>query len=144
MISRWRDSMRSFFALPRWVQLWVGVVLVPVNVAPFFLLDTPVGRAAAIASVFVLLTNVPIMLHARGMSRLMSVPHLIAWIPLVPYLVARLVFKMPVINAEVLLASALVVVNGISLVFDMMDTMRWLCGRREIPGQPSHCEETCK
>ena len=143
MMTRWRDSARSFLALPVWVRLWVAIVLIPVNVAPFFFLDTPVGRAAAMASVFVLLTNVPIMLHACGMSRLMSVPHLIAWGALVPYLVARLVYRMPVVNAETLLAITLLGVNGVSLVFDMMDTVHWLCGKRDIPGRTHHSQETC-
>jgi hypothetical protein len=141
MIARWHDCGRSFLALPRWVQLWVGVVLIPVNTAPFFFLHSPIGRAAAMASAFVVLTNVPIMLHQRGMSRLMAVPHLIAWLALLPYLAARLAFGSPLGNIEALLAITLIVVNGISLVFDTLDTWRWLCRKRDIPGQPP--QETC-
>lgn len=141
MSARWRDCGRSFLALPGRVQFWVGVVLIPVNTAPFFFLHSPIGRAAAMASAFVVLTNVPIMLHQRGMSRLMSVPHLIAWLALLPYLAARLVFGAPLGNAEALLAITLIVVNGISLVFDTLDTWRWLCRKRDIPGQPP--QESC-
>jgi hypothetical protein len=137
MSSRLVDCGRSFLALPRWVQLWVAAVLVPVNALPFWFLDTPTGRAAAAASVFVVLTNVPIMLVERGMSRLMSVPHLLAWVPLLPYLAARLSFGSPLPWSESLLALALLVVNGISLVFDTLDTWRWGCGQRAIPGHTS-------
>ena len=136
MNSRLSDCHRSFLALPRWVQVWVGVVLVPVNASPFFFLDTPTGRAAALASIFVVLTNLPIMWIKRGMSRLMAVPHLIAWVPLLPYLAARLMFKQPLALPEILLALALIVINGISLVFDTFDTWRWICGKRDTPGQP--------
>lgn len=141
MTSRLSACHRSFLALPRWVQIWVGVVLVPVNALPFFFLDTPTGRVAALAAMFVVLTNLPIMLIERGMSRLMAVPHLLAWLPLLPYLAARLVFQQPLARSEMLLAIALVVVNSTSLVFDTLDTWRWICGKRDIPGQPTR--EAC-
>ncbi|CAN5161813.1 hypothetical protein BH11PSE14_BH11PSE14_02260 [soil metagenome] len=137
MMARWRDCGRSFLALPGWVKLWVGAILIPANALPFFFLDTPTGRAAALASTFVVLTNVPIILRERGMSRLMSVPRLIAWVPLLPYLVARLLFTSTMVQSEALLAIALFVINGISLVFDTLDTWRWLCGKRNIPGSSS-------
>lgn len=132
MNSRWRDCGRSFLALPVWTRLWVVVVLIPVNTAPFFFLDTPTGRAAAVAATFVVITNVPIMLRERVMSRLMSMPHLIAWVPLLPYLIARLWLRPPSTQAEALLALALIGINGVSLVFDTVDTWRWLCGQRSI------------
>lgn len=136
MSSRWRDGHRSFLALPRWVQVWVGAILVPVNALPFFFLDTPSGRAAALAAVFVVLTNLPIILITRGRSRLMAVPHLLAWVPLLPYLAARLIFQQPLALPEIFLALALIVINGISLAFDTFDTWRWIWSKRDIPGQP--------
>lgn len=41
--TRLRASWRSFRALPMWVQLWVGAVLVPVNAASFLVLDLWTG-----------------------------------------------------------------------------------------------------
>ena len=137
MISRLADCRHSFFALPAWVRIWVAAVLIPANALPFFFLDTAAGRAGAIASVFVVLTNIPIMLIERGMSRLMSVPHLIAWLPLLPYLAARLVFEQHLNTDEVFLVVCLFLANGISLVFDIIDSWRWLCGQRDIPGRTS-------
>lgn len=139
MSSRLSDCKRSFLALPSSVQWWVGAVLVPVNALPFWFLDTPTGRAAAVAAVFVVLTNLPIMLVTRGMSRMMSVPHLIAWVPLLPYVAARLVFGPSIPLSEWLLALVLLIVNGFSLVFDTLETWRWICGQRDIPGH-SPCE----
>lgn len=134
MRSRLADSLKSFRALPRWVQAWVALVLVPTNLLPFGWLDTPTGRAGALATGVVVLGGVPIMLAERGLSRLMSVPHLVAWIPLVVLLVARLAQGEPMSRAETGLAMTLIVVDGISLGFDVLDFVRWSLGDRAVPG----------
>lgn len=127
----------SWRSLPAWVQVWVALILVPVNAAAFFLLDTWLGVAAAIAAVVVVVTNGPIMWACRGMSRLMSVPHLFAWIPLqvlIPLRLAEVVGSGPPTGAEWVYGVILFVINGISLVFDAIDSWRWLRGEREVPG----------
>ncbi len=134
MKSRLADCLHSFRAMPRWVQLWMACVLVPVNLMPFLLLDTPTGRAAAMATLVVMLGGLPIMLAERGLSRLMSVPHLVAWIPLVTLLVIWLLRGRPMSPAETGLAVALIAVNSISLGFDVVEFVRWCRGDRAIPG----------
>lgn len=119
------------------MQVWVGCILIPANVLPFFLLDSWSGRAAALAALFVVATNVPIMWAASGMSRAMSLPHLLAWIPLEVALAMRLsgaVGALPAGQAEIALAVVLLIVNGVSLVFDMLDSWRWLRVERDMPG----------
>ena len=130
----------SYRSLPLWVQIWVVAILMPVNAAAFFLLETWLGMAAAIAAVFVVITNVTIMWATGGMSRLMSVPHLIAWYPLQILIVMRLAGMVeagPVSAAEWWFGVILFVINGISLVFDTVDSWRWLRGEREVPGVDS-------
>lgn len=136
MSARLRDCWASFRTLPGWVQWWVGGVLIPVNALPFFWLDTPTGRLGAAASVVVIVSNVPVMLAERGMSRLLSIPHLIAWIPLCATLLSRWFSDQPIATSERALLVALLAVNGISLLFDGIDSWRWLRGEREIPGRP--------
>lgn len=138
MRTRLAQIWHSFRSLPGWVQGWVGLILIPANVLPFFLLDSWSGRAAALAALFVVATNVPIMWVASGMSRAMSLPHLLAWIPLETALALRLsnlVGTVPPTSGEVALAVLLLIVNGVSLVFDMLDSWRWLRGERDIPGR---------
>ncbi len=115
----------------------MGFVLIPVNALPFFLLDTWSGRAGALAALFVVATNVPIMWAASGMSRAMSLPHLLAWIPLEIALVLRVsgaAGSLPASATELALAIVLLLVNGISLVFDAIDSWRWWRGQRDVPG----------
>ena len=132
-----RASWMSFRALPGWVQLWVGVVLVPVNAAAFLLLDLWTGRAVAAAATLVVLTNLPIMLVDGGMSKRMSIPHLLIWGQLEYVLVAhslRWGGPTSVSALEWQFAMIILLVNGISLVFDALESWRWLRGDREVPG----------
>lgn len=134
---RLQQVWRSYRSLPLWVQVWVGGILVPANAAAFLMLDTWSGRMAAAAAVFVAATNIPIMYREGGMSRLMSLPHLVAWGPLQAALAMRL-FGMAgpdrLSGPETAFVVMLLVVNGISLVFDTLDSWRWLRGERDIPG----------
>ena len=137
MKARLTRIWQSYLSLPTWVQIWVGMILVPANALPFVLLDTWSGRAGALAATVVVATNLPIMWQAQGMSRAMSLPHLLAWIPLEIALVLRLSGEVggpPPATAEIALIGVLLVINGISLVFDLLDSWRWLKGQRDVPG----------
>lgn len=140
MLNRLLTIWRSYRSLPLWVQVWVGGILVPANAAAFALTDTPSGYWAAWAAVLVVVTNVPIMWMEQGMSKLMSVPHLVAWIPLQAFLLLRLTGAAgatPMGQAELMLAVLLLVVNGISLAFDAVDSVKWWRGDRHVPGHPA-------
>jgi hypothetical protein len=140
MLDRLLTIWRSYRSLPLWVQVWVGGILVPANAAAFALTNTPSGHWAAWAAAFVVATNVPIMWMEQGMSKLMSVPHLVAWIPLQVFLALRLTGaagSAPLDQAELVLALMLLVVNGISLAFDALDSLKWWRGERHVPGHPA-------
>ncbi len=139
MMDRMNDIWRSLRSLPAWVQIWVVGILVPVNVLPFFLLDTRVGMAAALAALFVAATNGPLMWIYRGMNKVLSIPHLIAWAPLEIYLLMLLAdsgFRAEAGDVELGLAVLLLTINGISLVFDVIDSAKWMAGDRATPGIP--------
>jgi len=133
VLKRHKLSWKSFRSLPPWVQIWVGLILVPVNAASFFMLSFPAAQYTAIAAVVVILTNGPLMIVYCGMNRSLSIPHLIAWIPLEIALVMRL-WGSETDPVETYYALLVLVVNGISLVFDVIDSWRWLRGERETPG----------
>ena len=128
-----KNLLTSWRALPLWVQIWVGLILVPANAAAFLLLDTETGQYTAVAAVFVVITNGPLMILYQGMNRALSLPHLIAWIPLVYLLVVRL-GSGEVPPGEWFYAVLVITVNSISLIFDVLDSWRWLRGERDTPG----------
>ena len=139
MMDRMADIWRSWRSLPLWVQIWVAGILGPVNVLPFFLLESTVGQAGALAALLVLVTNGPLMWVYRGMNKVLSIPHLIAWGPLVIYLLMLLSesgFRADASRMELGLAALLLAINGISLMFDVVDSAKWLAGDRATPGIP--------
>lgn len=139
MKQRLFQIANSFQSLPTWVQVWVGLILIPINVVPFFMLGTWTGNVAAIASLVVAATNLPIMWMERGMSKLMSIPHLLAWIPLEIALALRVTGHAgttPMTAHEYLALLLIMGVNGISLWFDTLDALHWCQGDRSISGHP--------
>lgn len=132
LIERFLDGCRSFMRLPLWVRLWIPFALGGVNLAAFFLTHTPIGYWAAWSTAFVLLVNGPIILLQRGWGKLLALPHLVVWIPLLAFVLLR-IGDPSVTLTEFNYGVALLVVNGISVVFDIADTWRWFQGERAVP-----------
>jgi len=87
----------------------------------------------------VLVTNGPLLWMYRGMNKILSIPHLIAWAPLEIYLLMLLTdsgFRAEAGDVELGLAVLLLTINGISLVFDVIDSAKWMAGDRATPGIP--------
>jgi len=125
------DIWRSFRALPVWVQIWVGLILVPVNVAALLFIFEPMGLTIAALAVGGLLPNLALMIKERGLSKAMALPHLLIWTPLVLILILNL--NNPLISAPFQnYIWGLLLIDGISLAFDMPDAVKWWRGDRAI------------
>jgi len=133
-----KQMILSMVRLPLWVHVWIWVLLLPINIASLFFMDTATGLYGAIAIIFVLMVNSALILINQGMSKVLAIPHLIAWGPLVIYIVWRALFGAGYIywDNEALLALGLLIVNIISLGFDVYDTREWRAGNRSIIGFP--------
>lgn len=121
-----RDIWSSFRDLPLWVQVWVALILVPVNLMPLAFVDQPYGWPIAALAVMGMALNIPIMLVARGMSRAMALPHLLCWVPLVVLVAYVLQDGGDLSPAYASALMLLVVVDVISLAFDLRDAVLWL------------------
>ncbi|RYC15653.1 hypothetical protein [Ciceribacter ferrooxidans] len=134
MTSKWRTIRASLMGLPLWVRLWL-VVLALTNMSSLAFLDTDSGRWTAVAFAAVGVFNMPMVYIQGGLTRLLSVPHAI-WIPLLIHLIQRLFVDHAIASGsdEYVFAAAVVAVNGTSLLFDVLESWRWLAGRREILG----------
>lgn len=136
IVSRFVDGAKSLWGAPRWVFWWVMAVLTPANMGGFLFLDHPVGVAMSISIIVVILWNVPMLIMQRGISRATSIPHLVPFALAVAYTLGAL-FGLVGDKAAIAPGSALfyfawfyVVVNVISIIFDAIDSVRWVAGDR--------------
>lgn len=117
---------------PAWVQtwvMWIQIVLFA-SLATFLIWRATWKDAAILVVANIAMFATMIWLYSQvGFVRLLGLPHIIFWVPLVVYFVMRLRSGvMPTIPriATLFLLSTLV----ISLAFDFADVARWLMGER--------------
>src|SRR6056297_514158 len=128
-----RHDFRGLAKLSPPAALVPGLVFIhscSVDCRFFAFLSEPFGLWIAALAVGAMLLNGVIMLVERGFSKLMALPHVLIWIPmlgLVLWLLAQDIAPAYRIYLLILLA-----VDAVSLVFDAIDTRRWLSGEREI------------
>ncbi|GAW33914.1 hypothetical protein RA2_00959 [Roseovarius sp. A-2] len=124
------EILHSYRRLPLWVQLWVAVILVPVNAASLAFLAEPFGLWLAALAVGAMLCNGVIMLVERGFSKLMALPHVLIWTPMLGLVLWLLTQDIEPAYCTYLLI--VLAVDAVSLVMDAIDTRKWLSGDREI------------
>jgi len=126
----------SFRRTPLWVQVWVVVILMPINSAALIFYDEYLGGWVAFLAVVGMLPNIPIMLIDRGVSKQMSVPHVLVWTLLCVLIVWLLqghfggTHRLPEQYTYFLIV--LLVIDVISLAFDFRDSLQWWRGDRAI------------
>ena len=126
------DIWQSNRSLPLWVQIWVNLILIPANVATVFFLDQPFGKALAVMALGGLAVNAVFLLRDRGFSKVMAIPHLIFWTPLLLLLLGMLTGSLTLSPAFGVFVWVLFVVDAISLGFDIGDTAKWVQGDRDV------------
>jgi len=127
MIAEIRASFRR---LPLWVQIWVGVILMPVNLLPLAFLGQPGAGVIAALAMGGMALNLPILLIERGFSKAMAFPHILLWTPLLGVISGQL--QGEVSDGFFRFLVLLVIVDVISLLFDYADAIKWWQGDREI------------
>jgi len=129
MLQRFADIFKSFRSLPAWVQIWMVLWLMPVNFASLYFLGEPLGIWIAVLAIGGMLPNGPIMYFERGVSKLMSLPHLIPWTAIIVIVIAFTPDGSP---TYVTYLYVLAVTNAFSLLFDYPDAIKWMKGERDI------------
>ena len=122
------DIWRSFRSMPLWVQIWVGVILVPVNMATIVLITEPCCWLIPVLAIGGMLPNAVLMFVERGFSKAMALSHVLLWVPLLVLLAMDI--KAGSIFANYLIV--LFIVDFISICFDLKDSRDWLKGDRGV------------
>ncbi len=124
---------------PQWVQIWLNILLLGAFVLPAVLLIWRQTRVAGIVSLIVSATaayGVVWLYDRMGYVKLLGLPHLFLWTPLVIYLVGQ--FRrddLPQIPRVLL--GAVIATLLISLAFDFSDVIRYILGERMPTALPA-------
>lgn len=115
---------------PDWVMMWVYVLVAGAFIAPVVLLIWKASRKAGIITLVASLLagfGVQMMFDAMGYVKLLGLPHLILWVPIVVFLMAQQARgDMP--NWPRRIIWFITAIICISLVFDFIDVVRWILG----------------
>jgi len=128
------DLWNSFRALPGWVQIWVMVILGPMNLLPLAFLAAPNGGWIALLAIGGMTPNLFIMIRERGLSKAMALPHVVIWTPLVLLILSTLTDPALTGSFRIFLY-LLLITDVISLAFDYRDALLWFRGDRSVAGR---------
>ncbi len=124
---------------PQWVQIWLNILLLGAFVLPAVLLIWRQTRVAGIVSLVVSATaayGVVWLYDRMGYVKLLGLPNLFLWTPLVIYLIGQ--FRrddLPQIPRVLL--GAVIATLLISLAFDFSDVIRYILGERVPTALPA-------
>ncbi len=119
--------MKGMATLPKPLWVWIGVLMFVNMVLPFFFFSTLEAKAVLATTFLGALTQMAIF-RARGFVRLLGIGH-IYWVPLLPWLFSRLSPESPAGDLRTWIWAVLIV-DGISLVIDTADVVRYAAGDR--------------
>lgn len=116
--------------LPTWVQIWLNILMLGAFIAPITLFIWKQTRLAALLSLLasgIAAFSIFSMYDSLGMVRLLGLPHVILWTPLVIYLLTVLRKPdLPTIPMWIIRFICATLV--ISLIFDYSDVIRYFFG----------------
>lgn len=122
------NFMKALLKLPRLWVVWVGLLMTVNMLAPLFFMTTLEGKvvlATMMASAGLML----FVFAQKGFVRLLGLGHVL-WIPLILWLFGRVDFAIPDTGLEAWVLTV-ITLNGLSLVIDTVDVVRYLRGERQ-------------
>ena len=115
---------------PSWLRVWLPLLLLGGFVAPLILLiwrQTRVIGAISFATSLIAAVSIDFMYKQMGYVKLLGLPHIILWTPLIIYLAMQLRRDdLPMWPTRII--KFMVVILSISLAFDFTDALRYFLG----------------
>ena len=109
------------------LAVWMFLLILANIVVPLFFVTTVEGQLVFAAGMAGVLSMVAIF-ASKGFVRLLGVGH-VYWVPLVPWLWSRLP-GFPPDDPFSMWMTAVIILNGVSLIIDVRDFGRYLAGER--------------
>ena len=121
------DFNKTILLMPRPWLAWLGLLLAANVVGSLVFIGTLEAKAV-ITAVLIGVTIQMWIFSAKGFVRLLGIGHL-PWVPMIPWLWNRLDHAVPGSPFSYWLA-AVMILDGLSLVIDAVDVLRYVRGER--------------
>jgi hypothetical protein len=123
------DAFTQLYSMPLGFILWIRWLGLVNLVGGLVFVRRPQARWVLAAMVFILVTNVGLMMAGSGLVKLLSIPHLFVWIPLIGYLAMQLRSGHVEIGKPFGIWCLIVIMTDlVSVVFDLRDGAQFLLG----------------
>ena len=119
---------KGMMKMPVAWQVWLMLLLGANLIAPMFFLNT-VEAQVTLAAFLVSITLMTVLTARFGFTRILGLGHIL-WIPLLVFLLLRL-SSIPADDTFGIWIRVLLILNGISLLIDARDVVRYIAGDRE-------------
>lgn len=123
---------------PAWVGIWLNIMLLGAIVLPLALFIWKSTRLTALFTLIagvVSVAGVMAMYQQLGYVKLLGLPHIVAWTPLVIYLFYKL-RSLELSRPQQIIIAIAIATMTISLAFDYVDVLRYLAGERTPLAMP--------
>ena len=121
------EFMKTMFVNGVGLAVWISLLILVNMVVPLFFVTTVESQLVLVAAAAGAVTMMAIF-ASKGFVRLLGIGH-IYWVPLLPWLWTRLE-GFPPDEPFVVWMSAVIVVDGVSLIIDVRDVGRYVAGER--------------
>lgn len=115
---------------PSWLQIWLPLLLLGAFIAPLVLLiwkQTRIIGLISFAASLIAAVSIDYMYKQMGYVKLLGLPHVIFWTPLVIYLILQLRRHDFAVWPDRIM-KFMIVILCISLAFDFVDVARYFLG----------------
>jgi len=131
MIQAFRDFMTGIFSLRMGWKIWLFCLMTVNFFIPAFFYHTQEAQLTIVSFFFSGIIGI-VLVKIQGFTRLLGLMHT-PWIPLEIYLIWQLNMY-PASQPMGLWIRGLIILNGISLIIDLLDVVRYILGERKIIG----------
>ena len=122
------NFMKAMLKLPRPWVVWVGLLMTVNMLAPLFFMTTLEGKVV-LGTMMASAGCMTYIFAQKGFVRLLGLGHVL-WIPLILWLLGRVDIATPDTGLEAWVFTV-IILNGLSLVIDTVDVVRYLRGERQ-------------
>ena len=135
MVQSFRDFLTGIFSLAVGWKIWLFCLITVNFFIPVFFYHTSEAQLTIVAFFLSGILGM-VLVRIQGFTRLLGLMH-IPWIPLVYYLIGQLniySFTQPM----GMWIRGVIILNGISLIIDLVDVVRFMRGERKTIGDKSN------